>query len=399
MSALCTNMRIVFSTWTVLNLPLLSGCLYAIYKYIRFRNEINYTSLYFIGLIYIFTTFLFTILDIIWGIHGIMLCSKPNILYEDLQMIFYALQTYFLWILLVIRCFLVFKGSVYQLSNATKNLIFVSLFIIMPILFLLSITFSWPIARWVLITILFVFSMAFYIWITLLFIYKLYSVFKNSKVNDNSGQLLETITKNTILAIFSFIATFVAIITWIVIMSVLNDPDDHFSSENSTLSFIYHFTFLIDIYTNFICAILMFNLFTKQYQWLCGCIDLKFMSYCNKYIDNQLKAAIKLEMQLNETKSNTVTSKTNTSTATTTNTNTSTIHSIYNTAPTQSPSSRTMPMPLIINDGNLNTLSEINTNPPNSLTAQSNVIIVEEEEEDPDDNDGIVVLNADELYK
>ena len=204
-------MRIVFALWIIVNMPLFFGCIYTLYKYIQHRHTITYRSLYFVALLYILTTFALTILNVVWGTNGLIICCKPNIFYENLQMVFYSIQTYLLWILLVVRCYMVFRGSVYQLSIYTKYSIFISLFIIMPILFLAAITFELSIGRWVLITILFLFSMAFYIWITLIFIYKLYSVFKNSRIDTNDDHLLDTITKNTILAIFSFTATVIAI--------------------------------------------------------------------------------------------------------------------------------------------------------------------------------------------
>ena len=112
-------------------------------------------------------------------------------------------------------------------------------------------------------------------------------------------------------------------------MSPINNSEDHFSSQNNILSFIYHLTFLIDIYANFICATLMFSLFNEQYQCLCKCIDIRFNVFCNQYIAQKVQAAMKLENSLGETMSNNSYTSNRTSTATT-STQTNTGHAQHN---------------------------------------------------------------------
>merc|ERR1712228_168266 len=79
--------------------------------------------------------------------------------------------------------------------------------------------------------------------------------------------LLKAITKTTILALTSFLIS--AAMSLIVCLVGSSDYED------KSLDIVLSLLVIMDIYSNFICVVLTYSMFDKQYRCLCGCIDVK----------------------------------------------------------------------------------------------------------------------------
>lgn len=199
--------------------------------------------------------------------------------------IFYGIQTYFLWLILFLRLKYVFEGSIYKLSKLTVRIhivIFIFIPIIAPCLLLILSYIKSNLIYTILLLLLFIFIIIFSMSLSILFIYKLYNVFKINQQHKNS-KLLQTISKSTILAIISLSLTFLTPITMLMCFYSIH----HSQSTNNQRSIsmeiatsILAVICLFDVFTNYFCILLSYNCFDKLYGKLCGKFDTKCRQFC-----------------------------------------------------------------------------------------------------------------------
>ena len=249
---------------------------YGAYLYILNHNQSKMEKhgrhlMFGVGLFFIIATILKSIEFTIYMITVIFTCyGNPLYHAQFIGPILYALQVFALCMVLFARLYVVFNNSVFQLSKCTLFLVS-SLFIIIPILIILSFTVLPSLIAWYMTGFIMFIAVLYCIWITSSFIYKLFKVYKNSNpMNDDA--LLSIITKNTILTLYSISATLLSIIFVLIVASIAN--------TSPYIRYIYDFAFLFDVYTNFCCVMMSYKLFDGYYRRLCECCDLKCKSWC-----------------------------------------------------------------------------------------------------------------------
>ena len=121
------------------------------------------------------------------------------------------------------------------------------------------------------------------IWIITLYIYKLFQVMRYSQKvdpnktesNQHQHRLLPTISKYTVLAIFSILSS---ILFWTVAIAVKSEHGDFVKF------FVYHLCLFIDVTVNLICFVLGYGYTNKVYHKYCGCIDNGCRMFCSQMI-------------------------------------------------------------------------------------------------------------------
>ena len=191
---------------------------------------------------------------------------------------FYGLQLYALLIVLIIRLYLVFKGTKFKLSQLTLN-IYKILFVLT---FLMIIT--------IIPTILYLNSKLIFTIFTLMLIHAIFMnlslsvlfVVKLNQINNHQSKLFDIWTKNTILAIISNMMTLFVIFGFILSI-LINDPNNYWIFSFNVI------VQLFDIYTNYVCIALSFQCFQDKYLKICGCLDRRFKTLYTKIIYNNNK--------------------------------------------------------------------------------------------------------------
>ena len=201
-------------------------------------------------------------------------------LIRPIQVICYGNQIGFLLMVLFLRLKEMFDETMFAISKTTNNL-FMSIWFLMycsiPILFILSRMIQTLLT---IISFLFGISGILNIIISILFIKKLLDVNKNLS-KESSEELINVITKTSILTVISCIFTIILMIS--LIFQIFN--------EEYRNSIIPTWFLLSDSFTNFICISLQFKFFKREFYYFCGCMDRKCKSCC-KYLTmpNHLEA-------------------------------------------------------------------------------------------------------------
>ena len=274
MSAFCVSNRlIVHCIFLLVLLILLLTCIYGTYKYFIFHNE-NKTGrppkiLSIIGPVHLLISI--GALGSALIFYTVEMATCYTYIYPVFQvyMVFYCLQVYFLWLILFLRLIHVFKSSAYKISCFTENILRSILFLVPIVAICAFMPFFDSNARVIIAAILMVTSAVLCIFITGIFTYKLYKIYNNLKLNDDS--LLTIITKNTLLALISVIST---ILNSIVLVFAWNNTD------NIPLWYFKDTCFVAEMYTNFICILFTYQYFNEYYLTFCGCMDRKCKSCC-----------------------------------------------------------------------------------------------------------------------
>lgn len=258
---------------------------YTIFKSVQDYRETNKVNakrqplMFWSGLFFFTITILLGLHNAIYYVATISSCN-PKPFSDALGIGLYAWQLFGLWLVLFIRIYLVFKEAVYRLSKYTIYTV-TSFFVIMVLLFIICLLPIWPqddnghrVELNILVSVMLLLSFIYSIWISIFFVYKLISVFKGVHRDKSStdNALLSIITKNTILAVMSIIATFIAII----IREILT-----WGNPN-----VYG-VFSIDVFTNFVCIALSYQIFDKYYQLFCGCVDNKCQRCCTSMMGDK----------------------------------------------------------------------------------------------------------------
>ena len=254
--------------------------------------------LFILGTIYAIITLSNTIFYVIHGIYWFRTCNEISKLLTNISGFLYMLQLYSLWSILFLRLYIVFQGSVYELSKYTL-ILFITMFILLPIiaanLFNPAIPGNY---KRILLFSLFMLSIIIFLSISVLFLYKLVMIFKtvenqNENVNGKDNTFLLLITKNTILVMISISFSMINFV------SVIFFPDN----EQISLGYIRHFMFLFDIFTNFICVTLAYQCFKGYYDIFCGSLDRRCQVLCMRMIQHNQEIEMANVMKLQASKS------------------------------------------------------------------------------------------------
>ena len=234
-------------------------------------SEKVYHVLFWSGVVFQIISAL-AIIDILVG--SITYCIPEFYQALDLQRglftIFLAMHYYMLLLILFIRVYFAFQGSMFALTKCTVKT-YIVIYIIEPILFILGgfmyIIVDSPIGL-MLIAVAVVFILSLIISIVALYVQKLIQVYKLSKGDEH---YMSIITKTTILTMMSVIVTCFGYIPFFMVNYL-----------NGYTYWIMELSLLIDIYTNYICVVVGYPVFATLYNKLCGGLDLKCRNCCGK---------------------------------------------------------------------------------------------------------------------
>ena len=102
------------------------------------------------------------------------------------------------------------------------------------------------------------------------FISKMIRVHKRlfeTKPQDTNNFILKPVTKVAILTTVSFISSFSQWLCWVIYFAVVGSP------VSVIILPLGQFMSMFDVFTNFLCVMLSYKLFERQYEFLCCCMD------------------------------------------------------------------------------------------------------------------------------
>ena len=203
--------------------------------------------------------------------------SDGLLISQTLSGSFYGLQYYLLLFVLFIRLYLVFKNTKFELSKTTINIYkFVFILSVLLIISIAPIQIFLAHAPIIILSsqaLMLLLAIVLNVSLSILFIYKLVQVNKDQDVRNN-GNLLDIITKNTILTVISNCATILVILGMVLSIIV----PDHNVYWVFTVNVLVQY---MDVYTNFICIALTFRCFISFYGNICGLLDRKCKGMCS----------------------------------------------------------------------------------------------------------------------
>ena len=234
----------------------------AFYKYIKSYN--NKKINVYIGLIDVFPTIFLSIIIII--LYSIWFCREIQIcvIFANILTLLYVGQILLLIAILFTRLYFVFDETSFALSKTTIKLywIFYALSIVMFLVAGIGISNFGPT-----ITVFIISAFATLLLIVMLvilvslFLYKMIQVYRYTYTKEtNDPTLVKIITKTSVVAIISILATGVDLIAAIIAST---RPPVYFE----ILSFL---LITFDVSTNFWCIVLSYNGYTKWYLKMCG---------------------------------------------------------------------------------------------------------------------------------
>eukprot|EP01084_Bolivina_argentea_P132103 233115_1 len=288
--------------YTIINLALFSSTIYAFYKFWKhYKSSIDKDTpkpLFYTGLVF----FLFSsIMMLITFRNAMFICFHGDINHMNLEhwiyfVIFYGLQTYWLWLVLFLRLKYVFDGSSYCLSKLTIR-IYLMVFIFIPFATPLYLAILWFVDNNLIYTIIlsisFVFIIIFSCSLIFIFVSKLIQVYKSMNINVEGGKkesvlnnkLLTTITKTSILAIVSLSMTLLALIS--ILFASFAISYHHTKAVCEAGLSLLAFITLADVYTNYLCILVSYNFFHIIYVSICIKCDKKCKMYCIKKLSQK----------------------------------------------------------------------------------------------------------------
>lgn len=315
----------------------LATMIYPIYLYIRSYEEHKSsisTSIFFAVIIYfallIFFYVDFFLVNIYWCSSGLIIDWCFNILFRS-----YHAQALMICSILFARFVDVFKETAFKISQCT-----IIVYIVIAVLTVTSATcgnilfyeHGYEQIGLLLIGLSALFYVMVMVLLNCLFIYKLIKVrkrVKNQRACSQDDNLVNVITKTSILSLASTVCTF-AFLSLFTFRNVWNS--------------VYYWVMVAillmsDIYTNYLSILMSFKQFNNWYLCLCGCCDQKCNSFWERCINGRKNVAPPQELVLQTSHSGT---GTNTSSGQTIHA--AAIEKIIN-IPSRSPSSaRTPPM-------------------------------------------------------
>eukprot|EP01084_Bolivina_argentea_P232010 391129_1 len=194
--------------------------------------------------------------------------------------VYFTLHPYLLCLLWFIRIYIIFKDTIFALSSYLNKCCIVW-FILLPILpFIIVLPILSMInpliimCTWNLIMIM---SMA------LLFVCKLCKIYKNTQKYsecqsmDANEQILKALTKTVVLGAISFLFSILMLLG--MLCQLIMGYDYIYGLDTELILILFT---ILDIFNNFVCVILSYNIFNERYTKLCGSMD----NMCNMCLYN-----------------------------------------------------------------------------------------------------------------
>jgi len=260
--------------------------IYGIYKYAQsWRNikddylrpplYIHRSGLFF------FVISLFTLINAMLYDIFYLVCKELDDYQGPIYHIIYFLQIYSLWLILFLRVYYLFTNSMFKLSRAVVYayyfcFIFVALAVI-PVFVLFRLE-----AESYLTLPYVALSICFSTALLVTFLMKLLHIFLGVGADE---LLINTATKNTLLAFISICCTFVVIF---VLIGLYIRHQGDWAHHSVLEELMLEFAILVDIVSNFVCVLLTYKFFDKQYYRICGPLDKKFTNAFKKYLKRQI---------------------------------------------------------------------------------------------------------------
>eukprot|EP00484_Ammonia_sp_Unknown_P024524 CAMPEP_0197026674 /NCGR_PEP_ID=MMETSP1384-20130603/6711_1 /TAXON_ID=29189 /ORGANISM="Ammonia sp." /LENGTH=437 /DNA_ID=CAMNT_0042455379 /DNA_START=30 /DNA_END=1343 /DNA_ORIENTATION=- len=259
---------------------------YGIYKYVelwRATKEdylrppvyIHRSGLFFfvISLITLFNALLYDIFYLV--------CKELDEYEGPIYHTVYFLQIYSLWIILFLRVYYLFTNSMFRLSR-TVVYAYCACFIavalsVIPVFVLFRLE-----AESYLTLPYVALSICFSTALLVTFLMKLLHIFLGVGADE---LLINTATKNTLLAFISICCTFVVIF---VLIGLYIRHQGDWAHHSVLEELMLEFAILVDIVSNFVCVLLTYKFFDKQYYRLCGPLDAKFTNAFKKYLKRRI---------------------------------------------------------------------------------------------------------------
>ena len=229
--------------------------------------------------------------------------SALYILFRNIGSQFYVMETILLCGILYYRLYIIFRGTRNRLSKCT-NITFWIFYLITAIGFVFA---AYTLVNHteigtIITSVAFILVLLIIIYLDAAFICKLCKTmhsFNNDGDDgeDNSSFLIDTITKNFILALISTIFTIM-----FALMIAIQSFSDSIYIE-LLIGLLYH----ADILTDYVCVALTFKYFDGYYDKLCSCCHVKCHRLWNNCARHQ-KRGLNMSIQIQQ-QSNTVTSR------------------------------------------------------------------------------------------
>ena len=264
----------------------------------RYRNSLHYKLsptplwLFIVSLIFIFLSIMSLIKCILYGLvhceYIFLSDSFQTTVFDTIFTDLYAIQLYFLWIVVLLRLYYTFKNTPYQLSKITiitYCIIFILLPLLSPLMFI-------PTLYDIMIVLSFSISVFISLSVIIVYCFKLFQVYRShipyqstkqyqQYILQNDLDLLSIITKSTILTLIATLFSFLIllILVFVFVFTV-------YKIDLRYQQIIFDLCLLLDSYITAICIILQFKYLHSKYQFCCNCIDVLCRYYCNKYLNN-----------------------------------------------------------------------------------------------------------------
>ena len=283
MSETCpVYLSVVLYTFTCLDVIMIIMVTRMLYKYCTYQNQQTDHKipkpLYIIGILYFIIS---ALCFITFGIYNASFCHLPKpflFIIDILVNSFYSLQLLFLFLLLFVRTYYIFRSTDYEISRRSF-ITFISIYILAGISGAL---YNTHIIAWILALI---FIIIISIYTPSVLIYKLMLLRKDT-INitkdsvEHDMEFIPVIIKYMILTIWGIGGTF--IILGIVVTSTTALDNIHISELIWTIGKFTHFA------TNYFCITFTYIFANKHYLLVCGCLD----GLCRKCWKNDTNLAM-----------------------------------------------------------------------------------------------------------
>ena len=274
---------------------------YLLYAYIRAYQQDNIKSsafLFWTSLIYFVLAFLYyfvTMMVYVFECRN----NKISVIFLNISAHLYGVQTLTIAAILFARLVIIFKGTSFRVSDSTVNTISVLISSTLVISTSGQILYHNTSFDDIGLILLYFGSFGLIIVassLNILFIHKILRVYRmTKKQSSKSHNLLNLITKKTVLCFASTWTTFVFLLIYFLRI---------FTNRNPHYYFFMVLCLMADTYINFMAIFLSFNHFDNLYIRVCGCCDKRCHTFWKKRV-----SSMQLEMVTHSSTAGTTNSK------------------------------------------------------------------------------------------
>eukprot|EP01084_Bolivina_argentea_P034324 63525_1 len=260
--------------------------IYGTYRYVKDHNALKSStikpqkSLYIVGFVFFVVTLITLSQALIYDVMY-LICPSLDQVEGPIYHATYFVQIFFLWIILFLRIYHIFRNSAFDLSKCIIRSYITAFICALAATIPIYYFFQFDADHF--ITLPYVaMSAIFSTAILITFIHRLILVFTNLGRDE---YLLKSLVKHTILAATSISCTFLVII----VLIILYVKHSGVLSRHSVLEeLILELFILIDIVSNFVCILLSYSFFDKIFHKLCGKVNDKVATFTSDKISSSI---------------------------------------------------------------------------------------------------------------